>query len=167
MKVVVTNNITVIKDASDQVRSDLRQLLSYKDKSKSYQLSRMAKNPFQKNGSYYQKLLKEAQGSLLHEKPGNDMLVIPSALCHLIEKMGIDIEDRREETGKTIPLPWKTKPFDCRDYQAEAVSLMEANWRGVINFATGLGKTLAAIHLIKKIRKRTLVVVPSESIAKQ
>ena len=167
MKAVVTNNITVIKDASDVVRHDLRQLLSYKDKSKQYQLSRMARNPFQRNSSYYDKMVKEAQGSLLLEKAGSDILVIPSALSHLIEKMGIDIEDRRAETGKTVPLPWKTKPFDCRDYQDEAVSLMENNWRGIINFATGLGKTLAAIHLIKRIRRRTLVVVPSESIAKQ
>ena len=127
----------------------------------------MARNPFQKNSPYYHKLLKEAQGSLLYEKEGNDMLVIPSPLCHLIESMGIDIEDRREETGKTIPLPWNIKPFDLRDYQDEAVSLMEDNWRGIINFATGLGKTLVAVHLIKRIRKRTLVIVPSESIAKQ
>lgn len=167
MKAIVTNNITVIKDATNVVRSDLRKLLSYKDKSKQYQLNRMARNPFQRNGSYYQKLLRESQGSLLYEKEGSNNLIIPSSLCHLIEKMGIDIEDRREETGKTVPLPWKNKPFDLRDYQAEAVSLMEDNWRGIINLATALGKTLIAVHLIKKIRKRTLVIVPSESIAKQ
>jgi superfamily II DNA or RNA helicase len=127
----------------------------------------MSRNPFQKNSPYLKQLMKEAQGSLLYEKSDSDMVVIPSSLCHLIENMGIKIDDRREETGKVVPLPWKNKPHDLRDYQSEAVSLMENNWRGIINFATGLGKTLTAIHLIKKVRRRTLVVVPSESIAKQ
>ena len=165
MKAIVTNSITIITDATDEMRKRLRQLLSYKDKSKQFQLNRMARNPFQRNSEHYKKLLSESEGCLLYEKDGNDMLVIPSSLCHLID--GIDIDDRREETGKTIPLPWKNKPFDLRDHQDEAVSLMENNWRGIINFATGLGKTLTAVYLIKKIRKRTLIVVPSESIAKQ
>lgn len=167
MEAVVTNNLTIIKNPTDVVRNDLRKLLSYKDKSKQYQLNRMARNPFQKNSPYFKKLQAESYGSLLYEKDGVDMLVLPSPLTHLVEKMGIDIEDRRQETGKTVPLPWKNKPYDLRDYQAEAVSLMEDNWRGIVNFATGLGKTLVAVHLIKRIRKRTLVVVPSESIAKQ
>ena len=167
VKAIVTNNITVIKDATDRVRGGLRQLLSYKDKSKEYQLRRMARNPFQKNTPFYKKLLSESEGSLLYEKEGSDVLVVPSSLCHIVENMGIDIEDRRMETGKTIPLPWNIQPFVLRDYQVEAVSLMLANWRGIINLATGLGKTLVAVHLIKKVRKRTLVIVPSESIAKQ
>jgi superfamily II DNA or RNA helicase/intein/homing endonuclease len=41
------------------------------------------------------------------------------------------------------------------------------NYRGIINFATGLGKTKTAICLIREIKRKTLVVCPSKSIAKQ
>jgi len=37
----------------------------------------------------------------------------------------------------------------------------------VVNFATGLGKTLLSVHLIKRNKKRALVVCPSESVASQ
>jgi intein/homing endonuclease len=41
------------------------------------------------------------------------------------------------------------------------------NWRGIINLATGLGKTKTATVLIKKLKRKTLVVCPSKSIAYQ
>lgn len=41
------------------------------------------------------------------------------------------------------------------------------NHRGVINFATGLGKTLVATHFIKAYKRKTLVICPSDSVAKQ
>jgi superfamily II DNA or RNA helicase len=42
---------------------------------------------------------------------------------------------------------------------------MMDNYRGLINFATGLGKTLTAVHAIRKIKKRALVLCPGVSIA--
>lgn len=41
------------------------------------------------------------------------------------------------------------------------------NYRGIINLATGLGKTKTAIALIRKLKRNTLVVCPSKSIALQ
>ena len=58
-------------------------------------------------------------------------------------------------------------PYPLRPYQEEAVDLMLLNYRGLINFATGLGKTLVATHLVQRYKKRTLIVCPSDSIAKQ
>ena len=75
MKAIVTNNLTVIKDPTNVVRKDLTKLLSYKDKSKQYQLQRMAHNPFMKSSPLYKKLQKEAQGSLLYEV-SNDNLAL-------------------------------------------------------------------------------------------
>jgi ATP-dependent helicase IRC3 len=66
-----------------------------------------------------------------------------------------------------VVLPWIVKPFDLRDYQEEACNLMMTNYRGIINFATGLGKTLVATHMVKRCRKRALIVCPSESVASQ
>jgi superfamily II DNA or RNA helicase len=54
---------------------------------------------------------------------------------------------------------------ELRDYQSKAIKNWEQNGcRGIISFATGGGKTLTAIHAIKKWResgKPTLVLVPS------
>lgn len=41
------------------------------------------------------------------------------------------------------------------------------NYRGIINFATGLGKTRLAISAVREIGLKTLIIVPGESIAKQ
>jgi len=41
------------------------------------------------------------------------------------------------------------------------------NYRGIINLATGLGKTKSAIVLIRQIKKKTLIICPSNSVANQ
>jgi superfamily II DNA or RNA helicase len=166
MKAIVTNKLTVIKNATPEVEQRLSKMLSYRDKSKDFQLRRLGRNPANKRSSFYKNLEKEAYGSMLHRlNDGN--LAMSSGFVDRLLSMGVDIEDRRKLTGKTIPLPWKKKPYDLRDYQDDAVEKMLDNNRGIINFATGLGKTLVAVHAIKKHRTKTLVTAPTESIAKQ
>jgi len=141
--------------------------MSYTDKQKEYQLKRMKHNPFQKNSGYMKKLEKEVNCSLLKTIAGGHV-TFNSGLSYRVENVsGFSIDDRRCETGLTISMPWKKKPFNLRPYQEEAVVEAMKVWRGVINFATGLGKTLVAVHLVKKLRKKTLIIAPSESIAKQ
>lgn len=140
--------------------------MSYTDKQKQYQLRRMKNNPFQRNTGYIKKLEKEVNCCLLKAMAGGHV-AFNSGLSYQIESSGINVDDRRCETGKTIAMPWRKKPFDLRPYQEEAVELAMKVWRGVINFATGLGKTLTAVHLLKRLKRKGLIVVPSESIAKQ
>lgn len=163
MDIIIHNKNIVIKGADDNFKDYLRTHLSYTDKSKEYMLRRMEKNPFQRNSPAYFAAKKEMSGCLLVED--GDELIVPSGFADLFNDM--NPTDKRCDTGKKIALPWKNKPFDCRDYQAEAVSLLENNRRGLINFATGLGKTLTAVHAIRKIKKRTLVLCPGKSIADQ
>jgi superfamily II DNA or RNA helicase len=137
----------------------------YEDKAAKFQLRRMEHNPFQKNSPSYHKLKKEVEGNLLQKVDGGHV-AFNSGLSYLIPS-SIIIEDRRKDTGSKTVFPWKKKPFDLRPYQEEAVVTCLANWRGVVNFATGMGKTLTAIHLIKRLQRKTLIVVPSDSIAKQ
>lgn len=166
MKVIITNKYTVVQNPSEGVIQQLKLSMSYTDKSKAYQLKRMKSNPFQKNSGFIKKLEKEVNCCLVKELAGGHV-TFNSGLSYRIESGAFDVDDRRCETGLTIPMPWKKEPFSLRPYQDEAVQACILNWRGVINFATGLGKTLTAIHLIKKLRKKSLIVVPSESIAKQ
>lgn len=162
MKAIISNKEIIIKNPTTGVRSILQKHLSYKDKSKEFQLRRMEHNPFLKNSKAYWDVKNSMSGCLLEELDGGD-LRMPSGFSHLLGDM--DVDDLRHDTGSDISLPWKNKPFDPRDYQVEAVSLLEDNWRGLINFATGLGKTLTAVHAIRKIKKKTLVLCPGVSIA--
>lgn len=161
MKVIINNDTIKIVNAADHIKSFLKENLSYKDKSKEFQLRRLSRNPFNKNTPHYKKLQSEVYGSLYTEENGD--IIIPSGFAYLIDK--IDSVDNRCETGDTISLPWKNKPFNLRSYQEEGCNLMMDNWRGLINFATGLGKTLTAVHAIRKIKKKTLVLCPNVSIA--
>lgn len=163
MKAIVANDKITIEDPIAGLEEHLTEALSYVDKAKQYQLRRMAKNSFLRSSPLYKQLQQEMSGCLLDNVNGK--LIMSSCFLHLIGN--INIEDRRTDTGMKVALPWIKKPYDLRDYQSEAVSLMQNNYRGIINFATGLGKTLVATHAIKLCRKRALVICPSESIANQ
>lgn len=160
----VTNDIIRIINPDKETELLFNKILSYTDKSKAYQIKRMSNNPFTRNSAYFKKLQQEVKGSLF-KKDSSGNLLIPSGFLHLVKN--IDMYDKRHDTGVKISLPWNKKPHDLRDYQEEAVQLMKDNFRGLINFATGLGKTLVAIHIIRRCNKRALVVCPSESIATQ
>ena len=131
-----------------------------------YQLRRMGRNPYLKKSQQYKDIEKEVNGKLWKDVPGGHM-VFSSGLLHYIERAGIEIDDRRTETGTKIVVPWKERTFDPYPYQREAIDIMKNNHRGLINLATGLGKSLIALYAIQEIKKKTLIVVPGESIAKQ
>ena len=164
MKAIITNKFTIIQNPSTIILQSLTDLLSYEDKAIKYQLKRMERNPFQKDSGYYKKLQKEASGCLL--KHMGVHIAFNSGLTHLVDGK-MEIEDKRIDTGTKISYPWKKKPHDLRPYQQEAVDVCSQNWRGIVNMATGLGKSLVALYLIKKLQRKTLIIVPSDSIAKQ
>jgi superfamily II DNA or RNA helicase len=167
-KVFINNDKITVVDPTPQMISWANQNLSYIDKSKQYQLRRMAKSLWHRNSPAFAKLQKEVNGSLF--SIDENILTMSTGFLNMFLDIFSDkasIQDDRKETGHKISLPWSKKPYDLRPYQREAVDTMLANSRGVINFATGLGKTLLATHMIQQYKKRTLVVCPSESVAKQ
>jgi len=166
MKAVITNKYTIIQNPTPTIVRSLNDLMSYTDKQIEYQIKRMERNPFQRNSNYINKLKKDAKGSLLKDLDGGH-IAFNSGLSYLLDQTQMEVEDRRADTGSTIALPWKKSPHNLRPYQEEAVDLALVNWRGIINFATGLGKTLTAVHLVRRLKRKTLIVVPSDSIAKQ
>lgn len=167
MQIIVNNDFITISNATAILENSVREELSYKDKSKQYQLRRLGRTVWGRNSPAYKQLQKEVNGQLFEEKNGN--LILSSCFYKHFESMfsNASIIDNRTETGKKIVVPWVKKPHALRPYQEEAVDLMLNNYRGVINFATGLGKTLVATHLVQRYKKNTLVVCPSDSVAKQ
>ena len=166
MLATVTNKEIIISDPTQEITKKLKKQLTCKDKSKEYQLRRMGKSKYKRSLPFYKKLQKEVYKSLLTELPNGD-LSMPSGFYYIIESLQIPINDQRTDNGQDICLPWKNKPYDLRDYQQDALDLMLKNYRGLINFATGLGKTLLAVHAVRAFDKKTLIIVPTESIAKQ
>jgi len=167
MKIIVNNDNTIIYDFSESLGNAVKNLLSYEDKSKKYQIKKMAKSVWLRNSPLYKKLLQQVNGVLYEIK--DNSIIFPTTFFNEFESfyIGADITDNRTETGTKIICPWVEKPFDTRAYQEEAVDLMMSNNRGLINMATGLGKTLIATHFIQRYKKKALVVCPSDSVAKQ
>lgn len=162
MKVTIQNNKIFIEKCEEATLKHLNEILSYKDKSKDYALRKMlARNPSVRHTPYYKNLAAKSEGSLL--EMNGDVVEIPSGFAHIIQNL--NPVDLRHDTGIDIALPWANKAPDLRPYQQEAVDIMEQNYRGLVNFATGLGKTLTAVHLVRKMKKRALIVCPSEAIA--
>lgn len=167
MKTTINNRNIVIENPSNEVLKHLRKMLSYTDKSKQYQLKRMSKNTWSRNSPKYAEIQKQVYGSLITDIDDHT-ISIPSGFAYMLDNLTPDsIVDNRCETGDKISLPWKNKPFDLRDYQEEGAQCWQNNWRGLLCLATGLGKTLASIHAIRRIGKKTLIVCPSKSIANQ
>lgn len=172
MQVTVNNDFTTISGAAPQLITALQSELTYTDKAKQYQLRRLSKTVWGRTSPLYKQLQQEVQGKL-YEMRGNDMVVSSAFYGYIQENFSTFmqsatvINDNRKLTGAKIIVPWVNKPHPLRPYQAEAVDLMLNNYRGVINFATGLGKTLVATHLVQQYKKRTLVVCPSDSVARQ
>lgn len=161
MDIEIKNNEIIIKNYTLDFSSKLNELLSYKDKSKEYQIRKMSKNPFSRGSDHYKKLLESQEGTLVNEQSG--VITIPSGFSYLFKDE--KYIDNRKDTGKSVVFPWKLKPHDMRDYQLEAVNLMSNNYRGLINFATGLGKTLTAVYAVRAIGRRALILCPSKAIA--
>ena len=167
MQIVVNNDNIIVQNPTPELLSVVKEELCYVDKSKQYQLKRMMRNPWFRTSDLFKELQSQVNGTLFSYE--DDTLTFASTFHKRYETLlskGM-LTDNRKETGKVIPLPWVKKPHDMRDYQDAAVKSMLSNYRGVINFATGLGKTLVATHLVKQYRRRTLIVCPSDSVAKQ
>ena len=173
MIVTINNDRTLVEDPTPVAVNFIIKTMSYKDKSKQYQLKRMSRSPWQRSSPAYKQLQSEVEGKLYEVDPATQTYSVPTGAIDLLFEACSDfssaqIIDNRKETGAKISLPWQaSRPHPMRPYQQEAVDVMLKSHRGVINFATGLGKTLVATYMVQQYKKKTLIVVPGELIAKQ
>ena len=165
MQTIINNDSIVIHNPSTELLKILKSDLSYTDKSKQYQLKKMSRNPWSRNSPLYKRLQTEVNGVLYSETDSS--IEISASFFDAYKEHFVNQIDNRHETGAKIVCPWVTKPYNPRPYQEEAIQLMLSKYRGVINFATGLGKTLVATHFIQQYKKKALVICPSDSVAKQ
>ena len=174
MDINVYNNRIEIENYDYDFETNLKSKCKYTNKSAMFQIKRLQKSYYMKpqyDGTDKQQavlneideLKNKMYGNILEKKHGK--LILPSGMVHFISDYKFN--DFRTKCGSKISIPYIKALPTLRDYQNEAVTAMESNYRGIINMSMGLGKTLCAIHAIKKFKVKTLVVVPTENIAKQ
>jgi len=169
----IYNGFIRISNLSVSIADELEDKLSYTDKSKQYQLHRMRKSIFNHNSLKMTQLQSEVNGNLLEKISFENNLLtvdIPSGFAYILKDIpNLKIQDNRKETGTQISLPWASQSysFQLRDYQEEALLAAQSSWRGIINFATGLGKTKTAIALLRNLKRKALIVCPGRKLAYQ
>lgn len=170
MNITINNDKIQIQQIDPQLKSVIESELIYTDKAKQYQLKRLSKTTWGLRSPQYAKLKAEVNGKLYEIMPDGSYQISScffNFISEAVSGLPHTIVDNRCETGLKISLPWVKKPHDLRDYQEEAATAMDDNWRGVINYATGLGKTLLAVHYVRRYKKKALIVCPGESVASQ
>lgn len=83
------------------------------------------------------------------------------------QQIKFEIQDVRKKTGKKITLIPKKKLPPLRDYQKQAVEIFLKKERGILNLATGTGKTMIATKIIEELKVQTLFVCPNTVIMHQ
>ena len=169
MNITLTNEKLEFVNPTGDVIAFAKANLSYTDKSKQYQLKRMSCNPYLRTTPAFVALQATVKGQV-YEVKGN-VLSMPSGFASLFTENfpTYSFTDCRKETGTKLVFPWVKQPHTLRPYQEEVVEalLQPLQYRAIVNFATGLGKTLTAIHFIKRYKKNALIVCPSDSVAQQ
>lgn len=98
-------------------------------------------------------------------------LAFPSGLVgritELLHKKGITFEIVRESIALPPPVEYRAPAFELRDYQRECTDTAIHAQRGVIELATGAGKTVVAAQIIHKLGLPALFFVHTRDLLHQ
>lgn len=173
----VLDTIRVVTPTTALIPTELAEraekLLSYVNRSAAYQLGRhkhmppWRKKQLGEEYSAEERRLKErAFGNLLFD--GQQGFWTYSGLAGYLGKaLGVEIsyELARE---RIRPLPWRREPPPLRAYQQEALKrVLDAPPPASVSVGTGLGKSLLAVHFVREVGGKSLVVAPTANIADQ
>lgn len=91
---------------------------------------------------------------------------------HYAKKMGYEYKIEVEDTRMTKPImlddfPKKLHGIELRDYQSYAVEEFIENRIGILELATGAGKTIIALELIRRLKLRTLFIINRKELMYQ
>lgn len=164
-----------ILDFSDSDIEKLRKALTFKKKEVVYQIQQLKKTRYFQVSRYGEeafqnmldKLNKEINGCLLYEDDRGYYTL--TGLQNRLENLfpAARFVDNVEYPEFKL-IPWQKMPDkEPRYYQAEAIEKLLVNPLSHIEFATGAGKSLIILHLVKKTGLPSVVVTPSASIGRQ
>lgn len=158
----------ILPDGGDQVKD----FLTYTDKSVSFQISRLQQNIHFKRSSpaQFQKMmegLKEEQHkSLLFFDESGQPWTYSGLWKDLSDRFGWSVANPPSaESEKAIP--WQNQPNEMRYYQKAAVESLLAAGHGAIELPTGSGKSLILLNLLKSNPVKTVIMTPFSNITNQ
>ena len=98
-----------------------------------------------------------------------DGLKIPrgmeDTLLNYMDLIGLEYNLERRTINKTVDL--RLKPIDMREYQDPLVEAAVKRGSGMFVAGTGVGKTVMAIELIRRLGKTATIIVPKLTLAAQ
>jgi len=101
-------------------------------------------------------------------RAGEKYLILPAAYWKLLEDYSDKMHFGKKVLERIAILTSAKKEFSLRDYQRDLiVQLKRTGYRGVIVLPTGAGKTIVGLELIRRLKVRTLIVVPTIDLMMQ
>ncbi len=151
----------------------VKQELTYTDKAAEQLYQRFKKNKWfiGKNGeeAFFEELASlkaDIQKCLLIEGK-NNLQTYSGLVSRLENKFGIKVENQVKYPDPEA-LPWNNVPDKkLRYYQEDIVEALLAKNHAGVEAATGSGKSMCIVHLVKNIGLQTLIMCPSQSIGDQ
>jgi len=155
--------------------SELKQILTYHDNKKLFELQRFKKNRWLLRGMSDEDVharideLKSQQFVCLLEQTPKGLFTL-AGLRDLIANHFQDFEFKPFTRPKysSVGLAYEVPlPFELRPYQLDAVEKLKAVGHGAVTLATGSGKSLISLGLIKELGLQSIIAAPSVNIAWQ
>lgn len=163
MAIITNSSVVILKAELTPVElKAIKAECTYKDESIAYAIKRAISSVWGRKGI---EALKEKLIVTLYEET-EDMIAFPQGFSYLIPTR-LEIIDQRA-LPSFREMIWHTKPDKTlRYYQREIVDVLKKGPRGQIVAATGSGKSLCMLHLVKETGLKTLVICPSSIIGNQ
>jgi superfamily II DNA or RNA helicase len=173
MSVMVLESPSILRLPGPFNEDSLRKALTFKSKTAAYELSKFKKNRWfsQTHGeeAYQLKLdeLKAAVNVCLLKEDEGGFYTYPGLRAHLAQTFGWEFQNDVEYPEPGL-LAYEHKPeYEPRYYQTDGVEALLTTKHAAVEIGTGLGKSVMAEMLCKRLAQKTLVMAPTKSIAGQ
>jgi len=175
LKLVIENDnpsIVRINDFSDPF-NEIKESLTFKDKAAHYAYTKFKNNPFwkfkmdpEKYTERLEKLKSEVKKSLLFEDERG--FYTYSGLTQYIQSKTRCSVDNQIVYPEPNSLPWINKPpHTPYPYQVKSEEELLLAKHGGVELGTGLGKSLIAINIIRKLGLKTIIACPLTNLSEQ
>lgn len=169
----VNPTTAILEGCEGHLLPRIEMALTYRDKKVDFEIRRLKKNHWlvaQHGAAYVAELVEKlkAQRDVCLLKRAGDRLEIPTGLSERVafEFSGTIVDGVERPPPRTVA--WSEVPQkEMRYYQRDACDALLAAQHGAAELATGSGKTLVILHLCKSLGLKTLIMVPTTSIAEQ
>ena len=148
--------------------------LTYEDKEIFFQLQSLNKQLIRAQSvrsrkweAKIQKQIDDLGSSIIKLLQGN---TFPTGLLDIVKsniKGSFKIVDKRTKPESSLTLRWRNNPPKMRYYQTDMINIADKEPRGIFESATGSGKSLCILNLIKQKSVPTLIIVPSTALVEQ